>query len=279
LELRPYAPPFLLFADTVREASEKLNGTIRIAECKRLHCPWYTFQNLQSNQPLRHSQFDIRGAFRSPGGEDHVGILVFMRLASEGDELAKQVIRLGHEHGGNLLIDLCRVHNDLKCIEIERGPGIHHGKGVTPRTRRILLETISRFAMIANSIPGLLDDGGKQLENMLHELFHSTVISIVNKRSQHLDAETLFQICEETFDIASFSPTVISQLFTPSCEPLGMECVSTMLQAGVYGYERALLCDEPDKCFDPGKNTDALRNVIPGVLLIYDLSGAGFGDP
>jgi hypothetical protein len=109
---------------------------------------------------LDHSQFDIRGAFRSPGGEDHVGILVFMRLASEGDELAAHVIRLGHAHGGTLLMDLCRLHNDLKCIEKERGPMIHHGKGVTPRTRRILLETISRFSTVGKSAPGLIDDCG-----------------------------------------------------------------------------------------------------------------------
>lgn len=223
----------------------ELNGTIRVAmqaaALSVVHIPELTIEST-----LGHSQFDIRGAFRSPGGEDHVGILVFMRLASEGDELATHVVRLGHEHGGNLLLDLCRVHNDLKCIEIQRGPGIHHGKGVTPRTRRILLETISRFAMIANSTPGLLNDGGMHVDNLLQELFHSSVTSIVNRKSQLMDADTLFQICEETFDIASFSPTVVSQLFAPSSKPLAIECVSTMLQSGVYGYERALLCDGPD---------------------------------
>ena len=143
-------------------------------------------------------------------------------------------------------MDLCRLHNDLKCIEKERGPMIHHGKGVTPRTRRILLETISRLSTVGKSSPGLIEDGGIQAEKQLQELFTSAAISIRNYRSQTMDAATLFQICEETFDVASFSPSMVSQLFTASSEPLCTECVPEILRAGVYGYERPLISDGPD---------------------------------
>ena len=222
------------------EMNETIRNVMQAAALSVVHIP-----ELAVESTLDHSQFDIRGAFRSPGGEDHVGILTFMRLASEGDELAAQMIRLGHERGGTLLMDLCRLHNDLKLIEKERGPMIHHGRGVTPRTRRILLETISRLSTVGKSSPGLIEDGGIQTEKLLQELFTSAVISISRCRTQAMDAATLFQICEETFDIASFSPSMVSQLFEASCEPFGTECVPEILRAGVYGYERPLI-DGPD---------------------------------
>ena len=195
---------------------------------------------------LENSQFDIRGAFCSPGGEDHVGILVFVRLAGEGDELAAHAIRLGHERGGTLLMDLCRLHNDLKGFETERGPMVHHGKGVTPRTRRILLETISRLSTAGKSALGSIEESGIQAEKQLQELFQSAVISISTCSLQTMDAATLFQICEETYDIASFSSSMVSQLFAVSSEPVVTECVSTILRAGLYGYERPLISDGPD---------------------------------
>jgi hypothetical protein len=238
-------PAFSILCQSSQGLTAEMNETIRNvmqgAISSVVHIP-----ELAVESTLENSQFDIRGAFCSPGGEDHVGILVFVRLAGEGDELAAHAIRLGHERGGTLLMDLCRLHNDLKGFETERGPMVHHGKGVTPRTRRILLETISRLSTAGKSALGSIEESGIQAEKQLQELFQSAVISISTCSLQTMDAATLFQICEETYDIASFSSSMVSQLFAVSSEPVVTECVSTILRAGLYGYERPLISDGPD---------------------------------
>jgi hypothetical protein len=226
----------------VSEMSQTLRSTMHAAALSVVHIP-----ELAAESTLDHTQYDIRGAFRSPGGEDHVGILVFMRLSNESDDLARHMVRIGHESGGTLLMDLCQLHGDLKGIENKRGPGIHHGKGVTPRTRRILLETISRFTDIAKSTPGLLSDGGEQAEKLLQNLFHSAIVSLVDDDSQQVDAAaSMFKACEVTFDLASFSQTLVSQLFVSSNEPLASKCVSKMVHAGVYGYTQCVATGGPD---------------------------------
>ena len=278
LGIASLCPAFSALCRQSQGLSAELNRTLatvmQAAALSVVHIP-----ELAHESTLEHSQFDIRGAFRSPGGEDHVGILVFQRLSTEGDELVQHVVRLGHENGGTLLMDLCRVHDNLKAIENERGPGIHHGKGVTPRTRRILLETISRFTKTAKSTPGLLEDGGAQAEKLLQDLFHSTVVSIVKCKSQHMDASTLFQICEETFDLASFSPFLVSQLFASSIEPLARECVSSMIQAGVYGYEQPLIRDGPDEALIQVRKCTSLLSLLCSdtLLTLLFYSGAASG--
>jgi len=204
-------------------------------------------RELAAESTLDHSQYNIRGAFCSPGGEDHVGILVFTRLASEGEELAKHVLRLGHENGQNLLQDLCQLHQDLKTIENKRGAGIYHGEGVTPRTRRILLETISKFTQLAKETPGLLVDGGTNADNLLREVFYSAVLYISKiPNTGDFDEVTIFQLCEITFDIASFDSSLVSYLFSDSGDSMTIDCVNTMIQAGMYGYKNVIASDMQD---------------------------------
>lgn len=220
-----------------------LQNAMHAAFLSVIHIP-----ELSAESTLEHSPYDIRGAFRSPGGEDHVGILVFMRLANEGEALAKYVLSLGHANGNNLLRDLCKLHEDLKVIENNRGAGIHYGKGVTPRTRRILLETISKFNKVAKSTPGLLEDGGTEADKMLRDLFESAVMHLSRiPRLGNYDEKTLFEICEITFDISAFDSEFVSYLFSDSIESVALDCVSTMMEAGFYGYRNCLTCNEQDK--------------------------------
>mmetsp|Transcript_30193 Transcript_30193/g.46055 ORF Transcript_30193/g.46055 Transcript_30193/m.46055 type:complete len:1307 (-) Transcript_30193:228-4148(-) len=220
-----------------------IQNAMHAAFLSLIHIP-----ELVAESTLDHSPYDIRGAFRGPGGEDHVGILLFSRLANEGEALAKHVLSLGHANGNNLLQDLCKLHGDLKVIENERGAGIHYGKGVTPRTRRILLETISTFTKLAKSTPGLLQDGGTEADRMLRELFESAVMHLSRiPRPGNFDEKTLFEICEHTYDISAFDASLVSCLFSDSSEPIVLDCVSTMMEAGVYGYRNCMTCNGKDK--------------------------------
>ena len=166
---------------------------------------------LAAASTLNETQYDIVGAMRSPGGEDHVGILAFMRLSGEGDELARAIMKIGHENGA-LLMDLCSLHEQLKMIENERQPGAHHGKGVCPKTRRILLETISTLVDVSKRSTGLLPDNGDQAESLLMNLFHSAVAAISGSDLSKMDAILYFQVCEVTFDVAAFAKELIHSI-------------------------------------------------------------------
>ena len=110
-----------------------------------------TIPELAANSTLDSTQYDIRGAMRGPGGEDHVGCIALFRLAHESTELCNlmTITYDGEEASSKLLLDLCALHEQLKQDELARGPEVDYGRGVTPKTRRILLQTISRIGVVA----------------------------------------------------------------------------------------------------------------------------------
>ena len=122
-----------------RAACDAVEISIHAAALSIVHIP-----ELAAASTLDHTQYDIRGAMRSPGGEDHVGILTLSRLANESDELARTMV-MAHP---SLSLELCKLHEKLKSIEVDRGPGIIHGSGVAPKSRRILCQTICRIALL-----------------------------------------------------------------------------------------------------------------------------------
>ena len=159
---------------------------------------------LSAPSTLRSSRYDIRGAMRSPGGEDHVGCLALMRLASESEILARIFVQTK----SSVVIDLCRLYEQLKIIENERGRGVIHGRGVLPKSRRILLGVICELEIATGGAAGA--------SGVLRELFESAVNSIAGLSAQmnsQFTADSLFQICENVFDLASFSPSMVGTLF------------------------------------------------------------------
>lgn len=77
-----------------------------------------------------------------------------MRLVVEGDQLAlvtlKSMAKTKNNDILSVLEEFTQLHKYLLRVEIERGPGISHGKGVTPKSRRVLLKSICKFAFIAS---------------------------------------------------------------------------------------------------------------------------------
>jgi hypothetical protein len=199
---------------------------------------------LAAESTLDHTQYDIIGAMRGPGGEDHVGVLVFMRLVDESEELASHISQVQIHEESSLLVDLCRLHDQLKTFENERQPGVSYGKGVTPKSRRILLSTIAKLAQFTDhSIAE-----SERSQAMLYNFFCSVVSTIASKRSSlsSPSAQLMFQLCEATFDLASFGPAIISSFLDGDESTQITDFVQTLVESGTFGYTVASMNEAPN---------------------------------
>ena len=177
---------------------------------------------------LEHSMYDIRGTMRGPGGEDHVGCLTLMRYANEDHTLASRMIVSSSPYIGRL----CELHQTLKQIEVDRGPTVFHGRGVTPQTRRILLGSLCHLEV--------LSQGQLGASSMLNQLFIVAIESIAQYHSSMSNVSNVsqidfFRINESTLDIVAFTPTIITTLFD-SNEPRYSHCLEVVTSAFVNGY-------------------------------------------
>jgi hypothetical protein len=125
---------------------------------------------------------------------------------------------------------LCELHQSLKQMEVDRGPMIYHGRGVTPQTRRILLGSLCHLEVISQGQLGA--------SSVLNQLFVAAVDGIaqfhatINKSISQMD---LFQINESTLDIVAFTPTIIKVLFETN-EPRYSSCLEVVTSSFVKGY-------------------------------------------
>jgi hypothetical protein len=185
---------------------------------------------LFAESTLKHSQYDIRGTMRGPGGEDHVGCLALMRLIQESESLTKIIVAV---HAETFVPRLCHLHQQLKAIENERGVGISYGKGVTPASRRILLGILSDIEVTSKGQAGAA--------SMLEELFNHAVRSIAQcNNGMPFDERTIFQITEHTFDLVAFSPAILVNLFVDgksSSNESATACLECLTTTCITGYK------------------------------------------
>jgi hypothetical protein len=90
-------------------------------------------------------------------------------------DLALHALWLWQQNGGNLLSDLCHLHEKLKAIEKQRGPRVEYGEGVTPRARQILLEGISQYLEVYRDEESMRDQR-EEAESILLDLLHQPVV-------------------------------------------------------------------------------------------------------
>ena len=203
---------------------------------------------LAARSTLDSTQYDIRGAMRGPGGEDHVGCIAIFRLAHESDNLARLMTvthATGDEPSSKLVFDCCALHEQLKQDELARGPGTHHGRGVTPKTRRILLQAVCKLGFVSiEDANARSDDIAGAISSKLKELFHAPLHVIVQTRANPPAerAEVLYRVCEAVFDLSSFPTNMISSLFSAdehkSTPELRM-AVEYIVELVVSGYQLA----------------------------------------
>jgi len=196
------------------------------------------FPELATQSILDDNLYDIRWAMRSPGGKDHVGCLAIMRLTVESDQLSLRIV----EAAGADIQHLCRLHSQLKNIETSREKGVDYGRGVTPKSRRILLNIICRLEIVTKGAAGC--------SAMLTELFETAVSSIAAYATADPlsmeDENVLFYICENTWDIAAFSPSIVVSLFNyaDGQSSIKLACLQVITRAICRGFQRLRINDE-----------------------------------
>jgi hypothetical protein len=185
---------------------------------------------IAAESTLRGTQYgDVRGTMRGPGGEDHVGSLALVRMAHESPALTQSMVAAATP----FIPRLCNLYKQLKSSENERGPGVFHGKGVTPHSRRMLLGVVCHMELVSQGQAGA--------STWLQELFNSEIATIASFQG-HLsfDEKSLYRMCESTFDLAAFSPSIVSSLFASDHHPTAQNtaCIETLTNTCILGYQQ-----------------------------------------
>lgn len=158
-----------------------------------------------------------------------------MRLSYESDILTHTILKI---YGPTILDDLSSLYQGLKVSEQERPPDCVHGKGVTPMSRRLILNTISRFALF--EMKGSTDRSHKS-RAILQQLLHAPLNDIASQRDAPTSADKFFRMCEAAIDLSFFSPELVVDLFNNPSEDLG-----SMFGCVISGYSGLSFTSEVD---------------------------------
>jgi hypothetical protein len=176
---------------------------------------------------LRSCRFDIRGAMRSPGGEDHSGVITLLRLSNENEDLSLALLRTK----GSVVIELCSLHDELKQMEIQRGAGIFHGVGVFPKSRRILIGIICHLEAVSGGKAGGMENLKTMFDNLL------STIATFTHQLESLSHVDLHRLCEMVFDAGAFSPSFVSTLFDGiDNDGVHASCLRVLHESGIFGF-------------------------------------------
>jgi len=230
--------------------------------------------------------YDIRGAMRGPGGEDHVGCIAIMRLAFESEHLALAALKFAAAVNNVdvvfIIMKLSQLHESLHALEMKRAPGVSHGTGVAPKSRRVLLKSICRFGCIIAKH----DMASKDLiQTELRRLFSNPLSTMLkaNTMSDISRAQLLYYICESTYDLSSFPPEFCSLLFESEIHSQQNDVITSMqllVNIAVSGYNEFINCCDSTEtvtqwgrirgslfallrsCANPGLTELAVRTIV-----------------
>lgn len=191
---------------------------------------------LIAESTLKSARYDIRGAMRGPGGEDHVGCIALLRLSNESEILAKAMFEIYP----TILHDLSNLYQGLKESELRRGVKIDYGDGVCPVSRRMIIKVISHLSLIKMKH----DNQSSEVQAVLQQLLQAPLIELRSQTSDHQSAEQLFRVCEASFDLSYFSPELVANVFSNNSEDL-----EPIFQCLLAGYTRlSFSVDIDDTC-------------------------------
>jgi hypothetical protein len=230
----------------MQSVSETVDAAVHSAALAIMHIP-----ELAAESTLFHTQYDIRGAMRGPGGEDHVGCLALARLAFESDALARAMMAANDSSGSFLPLELCKLHDKLKSVEDERGPGVFHGTGIAPKSRRLLLQTICRIVLLHHG-DSTSSVGNQDALSALNELFWSLIssVAVLTTPPTRIDANRMYRIVEAVLDLAAFSPNMVRSIFDDSrrdeTQSVRHQFLEGLFGAGQLGYAQLSVTFPPD---------------------------------
>lgn len=142
-------------------------------------------------------------------------------------------------YGETIFLDLSTLHRQLKNIEVNRGVGVDYGIGVCPVSRRIILKVISHLSLIKMN-------NTNEVQAILQELLQVPLNEIVSFSSDAtLSAEKLYVLCEASFDLSFYSPSLVTNLFNNNSNDLAVifDCI-------IAGYSQlTFTVDSDDLCY------------------------------
>ncbi|KAL3761981.1 hypothetical protein ACHAW5_006487 [Stephanodiscus triporus] len=208
---------------------------------------------LVAESTLKATRYDIKGAMRGSGGEDHVGCIALMRLSHESDELIDAIF----EGYSAILHDLSSLHQGLKISELQRGVSVNYGLGVCPVSRRIILRVISRLAIYQMKVTKDEIGDGRAI---LHRLALAPLDEMKSLKDAPLSPEKLFRVCESAYDLSFFSPEVLADVFN---NPLVLE---VLFDCAIEGYSRLLVSSDVDAlCHQVPKWDPVFSSIVSWV--------------
>ena len=212
---------------------------------------------------LVNTRYDIRGAMRAPGGEDHCGCIALMRIVKAGDELAKCSLECAARVSNTDIIatykELAKVYISLHGAEIERPPGQMHGKGVTPKSRRLYLTAFSKIGLITmNAHPATSDAISTELKMLFQKPID--VILSCKQRTDLTQVQAMFILCEACFDLSAFPPMLCKELF--AVNGYGTAATEVLIDACLSGFNQNLNEEPSDVAIQWGRLRGATVALI-----------------
>jgi hypothetical protein len=189
---------------------------------------------LLAESTLQATRYDIRGAMRGSGGEDHVGCISLMRLTHESDQLIEAIFEV---YGSAILHDLSSLHQGLKISELQRGVSVNYGAGVCPVSRRIILRVISRLAIYQMKAS---KDEACNGQAILHQLALVPLDEMKLLKDDPPSPKKLFRVCESAYDLSFFSPELLADVLN---NPLALE---VLFDCAIAGYSRLSFSSDVD---------------------------------
>ncbi|KAL7540269.1 hypothetical protein ACHAXR_009992 [Thalassiosira sp. AJA248-18] len=201
---------------------------------------------------LDSTRYDIKGAMRGPGGEDHVGCIALLRMTHESDCLTSIIFEV---YGATFLHDLSSLYQGLKSSELERGVGCDYGVGVAPYSRRMILRVISRLSLFEMK-------GKDQQISEGHQLLQTVLDEMRSQKETPFSAEKLFRLTESSFDLSFFSPGIVASLFNKPSDDL-----QVIFECAIMGYSRLLFTSDTDSiCQQWGRLRGGTHSVLRASL-------------
>ncbi|KAL7545932.1 hypothetical protein ACHAWF_009281 [Thalassiosira exigua] len=197
---------------------------------------------LVAESTLQSTRYDIKGAMRGPGGEDHVGCIALLRLSHESDCLASAIFGV---YGHTILHDLSNLHHELKTSELRRGPSCDWGVGVTPVSRRIILRVISRMALHGMNETKDQHDEGRAI---ITKLLQAPLEEMKSQKEAPVSAGKIYRLCEDAYDISFFSSELVADLFYHRAHDLQI-----LFDCTISGYSALLSLPDADICHQWGR--------------------------
>mmetsp|Transcript_26 Transcript_26/g.39 ORF Transcript_26/g.39 Transcript_26/m.39 type:complete len:648 (+) Transcript_26:35-1978(+) len=210
------------------------------------------------------SRFDIRGAMRGPGGEDHCGCIAFIRLVREGEQLSLACMEYAaackNSDVRSIFVELGKIYTYLHTAEVQRPPGQIHGEGVTPKSRRTFLTGVTSMGLI---IMKRYPETESLISPELKGFFHQPMETIVtcNNRAELTDAQKLFLMCEACFDLAAFPSIFCKELFKgDSAESSRVPQI--LIEACISGYKHPPVDEPTDSIIQWGRLRASILSLL-----------------